>query len=44
MEQIELFIIMDAIQRHGGNKKEAASELGIGYSTLKIKLRTWITP
>ena len=41
MEQRERRIITAALAHHNGDKKAAAGELGIGYSTLKRKLKGW---
>ncbi|MBI5527617.1 MAG: hypothetical protein HY897_14895 [Deltaproteobacteria bacterium] len=41
MEEIEREVIEDAIERHGGDKRAAANELGIGHTTIKDKLRAW---
>jgi two-component system NtrC family response regulator len=41
MEEIERDAIDEAIRRHGGDKRAAAKELGIGFSTLKGKVKEW---
>jgi PAS domain S-box-containing protein len=39
LEQMEVFMIQDAIRRHGGNRTLAARELGIDASTLFRKIK-----
>lgn len=39
LKAMEKHLIFDALRRHGGNRKRAADELGIHYSTLHRKIR-----
>jgi transcriptional regulator with PAS, ATPase and Fis domain len=39
MEEIEREAVEDALKRHNGDKKKAAEELEIGFSTLKRKCK-----
>lgn len=41
MDDIEKAAIHEALQRHGGNKTEAARQLGITRKTLHLKLVKW---
>ncbi|MDT4944478.1 MAG: sigma-54 dependent transcriptional regulator, acetoin dehydrogenase operon transcriptional, partial [Pseudonocardiales bacterium] len=41
MEELELNAILDALQRHHGNKLAAANAIGISRSTLYRKLRSY---
>jgi DNA-binding NtrC family response regulator len=41
MEQIERRAILDALERTGGNRTQAASLLGIGLRTLQRKLKEY---
>jgi transcriptional regulator of acetoin/glycerol metabolism len=41
MEELELSAILDALQRHHGNKFAAANAIGISRSTLYRKLRSY---
>ena len=41
MEAFEKSFLRKALKRNGGNKKQTAEELKIGYSTLKAKLKVY---
>ena len=41
LAEVEKAYILSVLDKHGGNKKAAASELGIGYNTLWRKLKKY---
>ncbi len=41
MDDVERVMITDALRRHRGHQKRAASELGIGVRTIRTKIKKW---
>jgi len=41
MDDVERIMITDALRRHRGHQKRAASELGIGVRTIRTKIKKW---